>query len=81
MNRILILSILLLFILLSVSACTQATRAPISESLTRDCQDWPSAAGRDLQTTRDLLALSQEGRVAHADCQARYDALRGAVRQ
>ena len=61
--------------------CTQATRTPISEALTRDCADWPSAAGRNLDTTRDLLSLSQEGRVAHADCQARYDALRGAVRQ
>lgn len=71
----------ILLIVVIFAGCTPATRMPISESLTRDCADWPSAAGRDLQTTRDLLGLAQEGRIAHADCQARYDALRGAVRQ
>lgn len=79
MIKILIPIFLFLFLTLSVSACSQTTRTPISESLTRPCADWPSADGRNLETTRDLLGLAQEGRVAHADCQARYDALRGVV--
>ena len=72
---------LLSFCFAGLVGCTQATRTPISESLTRKCAEWPSASGRNLDTTRDLLGLAQEGRMAHADCQARYDALRGAVRQ
>ena len=74
------LVVVILLVALFFAGCTPATRTPISEALTRDCANWPSAAGRNLDTTRDLLGLAQEGRVAHADCQARYDALRGAVR-
>lgn len=71
---------LLCFCFVGLVGCTQATRTPISENLLRDCSDWPSSQGRQVEMTRDLLDLAREGRLAHADCQARYDALRGAVR-
>tara|TARA_R110002074_G_scaffold125024_1_gene261858 strand:- start:11034 stop:11264 length:231 start_codon:yes stop_codon:yes gene_type:complete len=63
-----------ILVLLMLSACT----TPLPDVLLRECKDWPVAGAGDLDVKK-ILTLTQDGKLAHADCQARYDALRAYI--
>ena len=69
--------LIIISVCLSLSACG----ATIPAALTQPCKDWPSAGPGGVKTTQRALELAAEGKLAHADCKARYDALRKATEE